>query len=215
MINKFPPHPLASLSSTFESSKQETLSNLFPTFTGISKSSECNLTTTQSNFNPSTSNLLENSLDHPGLLQMLLNAEKSQELIWSSVRCSSLNQPLSSNCISYLPNSIKRVFEESSATASTFIIPSLFSNNCSMMSNLGLLSISGTNELNENELKTHLARNASISHLSNPLTNLASQLTLSHWDSVQEITARLLFMVIHWIKSLPTFQTLSNSDQVR
>ncbi|KAH7947534.1 hypothetical protein HPB52_012930 [Rhipicephalus sanguineus] len=33
--------------------------------------------------------------------------------------------------------------------------------------------------------------------------------------SVQEVTARLLFMVIRWVKCLPTFQTLSKSDQVR
>ncbi|XP_049267614.1 protein dissatisfaction [Rhipicephalus sanguineus] len=32
--------------------------------------------------------------------------------------------------------------------------------------------------------------------------------------SVQEVTARLLFMVIRWVKCLPTFQTLSKSDQV-
>lgn len=31
--------------------------------------------------------------------------------------------------------------------------------------------------------------------------------------SVQEVTARLLFMVIRWVKCLPTFQTLSKGDQ--
>lgn len=33
-------------------------------------------------------------------------------------------------------------------------------------------------------------------------------------ESVQEITARLLFMVIRWVKCLPTFQTLTKTDQV-
>ncbi|XP_028969076.1 photoreceptor-specific nuclear receptor-like [Galendromus occidentalis] len=32
--------------------------------------------------------------------------------------------------------------------------------------------------------------------------------------TTQEITARLLFMVIRWVKCLPTFQTLSRGDQV-
>lgn len=33
-------------------------------------------------------------------------------------------------------------------------------------------------------------------------------------ESVQEITARLLFMVIRWVRCLPTFQTLTKTDQV-
>ncbi|XP_055945302.1 protein dissatisfaction-like [Argiope bruennichi] len=36
----------------------------------------------------------------------------------------------------------------------------------------------------------------------------------SNRESVQEITARLLFMVIRWVKCLPTFQTLTKTDQV-
>ncbi|OQR79896.1 nuclear receptor subfamily 2 group E member 1-like, partial [Tropilaelaps mercedesae] len=47
--------------------------------------------------------------------------------------------------------------------------------------------------------------------------NLPASLTgpvLGVAGSTQEMTARLLFMVIRWVKCLPTFQTLSRSDQV-
>ncbi|XP_022655607.1 nuclear receptor subfamily 2 group E member 1-like [Varroa jacobsoni] len=37
---------------------------------------------------------------------------------------------------------------------------------------------------------------------------------VSGGGTTQEVTARLLFMVIRWVKCLPTFQTLSRSDQV-
>jgi hypothetical protein len=214
-MDKFPPPPLVSLSSSTDLTGQGSLSTLFNSSTaGSTKSSDCNLTTSHSNFTPSTSNLLDSSLDHSSLLQMLLNAEKSQELIWSNIRCFSLNSPLSSSCIPCLPNAMRSVFDDSSAPSSTLIFPSFFTNNYPIMPNLNLLSITGNSELTENDIKTQLARNASLSHFSTPLPNLASQFTLNHWDSVQEITARLLFMVIHWIKSLPTFQTLSNRDQV-
>ena len=34
------------------------------------------------------------------------------------------------------------------------------------------------------------------------------------WDSIQETTARLLFMAVRWVKCLVPFQTLSVRDQV-
>ena len=35
-----------------------------------------------------------------------------------------------------------------------------------------------------------------------------------NWDSIQETTARLLFMAVRWVKCLVPFQTLSVRDQV-
>jgi nuclear receptor subfamily 2 group A len=35
------------------------------------------------------------------------------------------------------------------------------------------------------------------------------------WDTLQETTARLLFMAVRWVKCLAPFQTLSSRDQVR
>ena len=34
------------------------------------------------------------------------------------------------------------------------------------------------------------------------------------WESLQETTARLLFMAVKWVKCLVPFQTLSTKDQV-
>ena len=49
-----------------------------------------------------------------------------------------------------------------------------------------------------------------------PLPNMSERPTLStpDWATLQEASARLLFMAVRWVKCLGPFQTLSLSDQV-
>ncbi|KAM7308139.1 hypothetical protein ISCGN_011773 [Ixodes scapularis] len=116
-----------------------------------------------------------------GLLQMLLNAERSQELIWNSARMgpSGMNAggPFAP------PSGLgAKLSSDGALTSSAF----------SLMSS----PFAGLDE-------------ASLRQ------RLSGQPPAPPWGgSVQEVTARLLFMVIRWVKCLPTFQTLSKGDQV-
>lgn len=49
---------------------------------------------------------------------------------------------------------------------------------------------------------------------SNSFTQSTANSGYGQWDSASEITAKLLFMTIKWIKSLPTFHSLTRSDQL-
>ncbi|CAN7982827.1 unnamed protein product [Ixodes pacificus] len=116
-----------------------------------------------------------------GLLQMLLNAERSQELIWNSARMgpSGMNAggPFAP------PSGLGAKLGSDGALASSAF---------SLMSS----PFAGLDE-------------ASLRQ------RLSGQPPAPPWGgSVQEVTARLLFMVIRWVKCLPTFQTLSKGDQV-
>ncbi|XP_054707071.1 protein dissatisfaction-like [Uloborus diversus] len=110
-----------------------------------------------------------------GLLQMLLNAEKSQELIWNSVNIK--------------PNALAPKLGVDHSHFPGFSPPLPPPPLCSPLEGGGqragaLMSFGPTQHMGSNR------------------------------ESVQEITARLLFMVIRWVKCLPTFQTLSKTDQV-
>lgn len=82
-------------------------------------------------------------------------------------------------------------------------------------------SISSSFNLSTNSLTSSM-NSSSGESLNNLLTNSNQHLfnlnsfTLNgyKWDSLSEITARLLFMVIKWIKSLPTFHSLAKADQL-
>ncbi|XP_035209615.1 LOW QUALITY PROTEIN: nuclear receptor subfamily 2 group E member 1-like [Stegodyphus dumicola] len=126
-----------------------------------------------------------------GLLQMLLNAEKSQELIWNSVKLNPLGGGVvalgSGSPLSKLGDHPHFPSFSSMPPPPHPLCPQLMSPTSEASGNggrggAGLLSFGG-----------HVASNR---------------------ESVQEITARLLFMVIRWVKCLPTFQTLSKTDQV-
>ncbi|XP_067123771.1 nuclear receptor subfamily 2 group E member 1-like [Centruroides vittatus] len=109
----------------------------------------------------------ELSSTSPSLLQMLLNAEKSQESMWNSGRRVNFH-------------------------TSPIICPSLLT-------------------------PPYVGRDGypNISDWRTVITGgVALSAGVGHWESLQEITARLLFMVVRWVKCLPTFQTLSKCDQV-
>ncbi|KAG8188096.1 hypothetical protein JTE90_002451 [Oedothorax gibbosus] len=95
-----------------------------------------------------------------GLLQMLLNAEKSQEMIWNSVKLGGARGGLGGDFVGGFAPPIPPQMLEGARGG-------------------GMLGGFGGGR-----------------------------------ESVQEITARLLFMVIRWVKCLPTFQTLTKTDQV-
>ncbi|CAN7988959.1 unnamed protein product, partial [Ixodes hexagonus] len=146
-----------------------------------------------------------------GLLQMLLNAERSQELIWNSARYygapgqryHSLHSPrfiLTAMRISP-PH---RMGPSGMNTGGPFAPPSglgakLGSDGVLASSAFSLMS-SPFAGLDEASLRQRLSG--------------SGQAPAPPWGgSVQEVTARLLFMVIRWVKCLPTFQTLSKGDQ--
>ena len=154
----------------------------------------------------------------PGLLQMLLNAEKSQELIWNSIRSGAMIGSLHSTT---LPFGMSRMFDEVSPHASPLFFPPLFSTNgtCNLMSGQAPPSQSNTpsSSNTSNERQTPDSERKSISR--NSFSGLSfpkplQQLGSGQWDSVHEVTARLLFMVIRWVKCLPTYRTLTKNDQV-
>ncbi|XP_067125859.1 nuclear receptor subfamily 2 group E member 1-like isoform X1 [Centruroides vittatus] len=134
-----------------------------------------------------------------GLLQMLLNAEKSQELIWNSVR---LGQGLGVIGGLGIGVSGSKIVDHLSHLPAlpppphTLICPpNLIATACP--------ATSGDGGQNAGVIRSI--------YTGSPLHNMALG---APRETVQEVTARLLFMVIRWVKCLPTFQTLSKSDQV-
>lgn len=122
-----------------------------------------------------------------GLLQMLLNAEKSQELIWNSVK---LNPGMSSLAGSKMGVDHPQAF--------------------------GGFPGSGLHPLCPPQLLSPGSESGSAGGRGSSAGGLLgfSPHAAANRESLQEITARLLFMVIRWVKCLPTFQTLSKTDQV-
>ncbi|XP_076356833.1 nuclear receptor subfamily 2 group E member 1-like [Tachypleus tridentatus] len=117
-----------------------------------------------------------------GLLQMLLNAEKSQESMWGTAQ---LNSTLT--CVN--PN----------------------------FSMGTILATTQTDNLSSLTVQPHFFYHpsCSVSCTSQPgVPPVFLPGTTRPGESLQEMTARLLFMVIRWVKCLPTFQTLSKPDQV-
>ncbi|XP_077541875.1 nuclear receptor dissatisfaction isoform X2 [Haemaphysalis longicornis] len=124
-----------------------------------------------------------------GLLQMLLNAERAQELIWNRMAPGSVGGAGANN---------------------TFGPPSGLSAKLGAEGGLSAFSLlsSGPHpfgSLEDAGLRQRLPTSGATQ---------ACPWGSSGGGSVQEVTARLLFMVIRWVKCLPTFQTLSKGDQV-
>jgi hypothetical protein len=173
----------------------------------------------------------------PGLLQMLLNAEKSQELIWNSIRSGTGGAGAlfghlhaGAGISNSIPFGMSRLFDEMSAPQTLFLPPFLSTSTgnlfttapvpptqSSSQSNTPTSSGSASNgsRTPDGEQKS-ISRNQVFNGI--PFPKPLSQLSLTSggaWDSVHEVTARLLFMVIRWVKCLPTYRTLSKNDQVR
>lgn len=83
------------------------------------------------------------------------------------------------------------------------------SNSINYLSSASLNLISPKNSLNS-------TLNSTLSSSTEKLFSSSSFNSTSYgsWDTASEITARLLFMTIKWIKSLPTFHSLTRSDQL-
>ncbi|XP_077486237.1 nuclear receptor dissatisfaction [Amblyomma americanum] len=126
-----------------------------------------------------------------GLLQMLLNAERSQEIIWNSVRMGQGSGGGAGGNNAFGP-------------------PSGLSAKLGAEGGLSAFSLLSSSphpygSLEEATLRQRLQASGSTQSCLWGSTG---------GGSVQEVTARLLFMVIRWVKCLPTFQTLSKGDQV-
>lgn len=229
LVSKLPPPPLISPQLNCDMSDQLN-GSAFSTINPM-KLPDCGLTSSHSTHPSAAPQTFMNSSSaalaaaaaaaHPGLLQMLLDAEKSQELIWSSIRYSTASGHLPPRPapFSYLPT-IGRVFEDpsavtssSSTSSSSPFMVSNFISGCPILSSNNSGTSLATSEANEGDGKSDLPRSLAINHLTSPIPQLIKPM-INHWDSVQEITARLLFMVIGWIKSLPTFRTLTKNDKV-
>ncbi|XP_022241692.1 nuclear receptor subfamily 2 group E member 1-like [Limulus polyphemus] len=130
----------------------------------------------------------------PGLLQMLLNAEKSQEFMWNTVR---LNSALACTNSSFNLGSILATTRADGLPSLPAPPPFFYPTSCPASCASG-----------ENHFRSSLGVLPALLPATSTVTS-AGQI-----ESVQEVTARLLFMVIRWVKCLPTFQTLSKSDQV-
>lgn len=122
-----------------------------------------------------------------GLLQMLLNAEKSQELIWNSVKLNPGVVSMSGSKLSVDPHGFGG------------------------FPGAGLHPLCPPQLLSPGSDSGGAGRGAGSA---GGLLGFSPHATANR-ESLQEITARLLFMVIRWVKCLPTFQTLSKTDQVR
>ncbi|XP_064489487.1 protein dissatisfaction-like [Ornithodoros turicata] len=125
-----------------------------------------------------------------GLLQMLLNAEKSQELIWNHVRLGSSGMNAMPFGHATLPskNGSDGAMLPSGSSPFAMLAPPFLHGGC----------------LDDVVVRQRLGGSPS------PPGSAA----VPWGGSVQEVTARLLFMVVRWVKCLPTFQTLSKGDQV-
>lgn len=233
LINKIPPPPLISTTPLNCEMNEQINGSAFnnvnpmkmPDCSGLNSNHSSHASVNPHNFMNSSSAALAAAAaaSHPGLLQMLLDAEKSQELIWSSIRYSASGHlPFRPTALAYLPPTIGRIFDDpsgvtSSSTSSSPFMVSNFISGCPILSNNSRSSSSlhtATNEVNNGEGKSNdLPRSLAINHLTSPVPSVIKPI-INHWDSVHEITARLLYMVIGWIKSLPTFRTLTKNDQV-
>lgn len=182
---------------------------------------------------------------NPGLLQMLLNAEKSQDLLWnlrySGNAAAAAAALMNSHGFPCLP----RLMESSNLTSSLtnslpFPLPVSVNGNSSSSVLGSLPPVRETLTANQegasslrNETQSSNSRPnsaASVVTTNGPTTPTPSNINVTlpgigcskfptsgqsqPWDSSHEVTARLLFMVIRWIKSLPTFKTLSKKDQI-
>lgn len=181
---------------------------------------------------------------NPGLLQMLLNAEKSQDLLWnlrySGNAAAAAAALMNSHGFPCLP----RLMESSTLTSSLpFPLPVNGNASSSVLGSLPPVrdtlpaNQEGTSARNENQSSSSRPNSAaSVVTTNGSTTPTPSNINVSlpaigcskftggpggpgqgqaqPWDSSHEVTARLLFMVIRWIKSLPTFKTLSKKDQI-
>ncbi|XP_022256885.1 nuclear receptor subfamily 2 group E member 1-like isoform X1 [Limulus polyphemus] len=145
---------------------------------GVSSSQSSMMFNTRENISATPSSAFVGAASS-GLLQMLLNAEKSQELMWNTAQ---LNSALTRINPSFSLGTILTDNRSSLPMQSHFFYQTSCPASCA--SQLGMFP-------------TFL-----------PAT------TTGRGESLQEMTARLLFMVIRWVKCLPTFQTLSKPDQV-
>ncbi|CAG2111245.1 unnamed protein product, partial [Medioppia subpectinata] len=202
----------------------------------------------------------------PGLLQMLLNAEKSQELIWNSIRTGAVLGHLhgTGTTASALPFGMSRLFDDMSlpptSTAGSLFLPPFLSTSagigCGLFSTGGVslpmslaTTTTATGALSQPSQSTtpstvssasgsasngsHTPPDVTVTDLKSMSASTARNslafngisfpppkpLSLTggsggHWDSVHEVTARLLFMVIRWVKCLPTYRTLTKNDQI-
>lgn len=222
IMSKIPPPLISSSSSSNNSERNEMLSGLF------NKSDSCHLGSINSSIGHTT--FFEAQTPPPGLLQMLLNAEKSQELIWNSIR--------SGNIIGHIPSTANmppfggmtsRLFDEINSQQNSFMISPFISNgnnSCSLLippphppppsSTPSSTATTSEPHTPESEIKsiTNTSRGFTPLPLGIPFPKPLQPSTSSQWDSVHEVTARLLFMVIRWVKCLPTYRTLSKGDQV-
>lgn len=128
----------------------------------------------------------------------------------------SLNASLSSSLNANLSSSLNANL---SASLSTGALHSLTDHN-NQMNYLSVASLMNP----KNSLNSTLSSSSSLNSSMNSggsADKLFSSNSFSpansgygQWDSASEITARLLFMTIKWIKSLPTFHSLTRSDQL-
>jgi len=216
-MSKIP--PLISTSSN--SDRNEILSDLF-----ANKADNCQMGSMPNNTMSSGGPAFfeSPSAAPPGLLQMLLNAEKSQELIWNSIRSGAVMGHLQTSNIPFVTTGgMSRMFDEISPHTNSLVFSPFLSTSspCNLFTappppppqSTTPSSTTTSNESHtpDGEQKT-ISRN-SYSSLSfpKPLQQISST---AQWDSVHEVTARLLFMVIRWVKCLPTYRTLSKNDQV-
>ncbi|XP_054163750.1 protein dissatisfaction-like [Oppia nitens] len=229
IMSKIPP-----LISQTTENRQELLSGLFSnsankpdTCTPIGSLINSGLGSTGNPFYDSS-----NTTAPPGLLQMLLNAEKSQELIWNSIRSGAVISHLHSSSAN-MPFGIRSIFEDmtpqpnplffpsflSSASNSHTIFPTTLNTTTTTQpsqSTTPSSTGSGSNGTQTPETDNRsIPRNCTFNNLPfpKPLAHLSTN-SSPHWDSVHEVTARLLFMVIRWVKCLPTYRTLSKNDQI-
>ena len=212
IMNKIPPL----ISNNSNTDRTELLSGIF-----ANKGDACHLGSLSANTMGSTGGPFFDGLPTapPGLLQMLLNAEKSQELIWNSIRSGAVMGSLHSN---NLPFGMSRIFDEVSPHTTSLFFPPFLSTGgaCNLLPTPIPPSQSTTpsSSNTSNESHTPDSERKSISRNSfnglpfpKPLQQLSAT---GQWDSVHEVTARLLFMVIRWVKCLPTYRTLTKNDQV-
>lgn len=159
---------------------------------------------------------------HPGLLQMLLNAEKSQDLIWTSIRSGGVNGSNLSHLTPHHFPYIPRLFDVGSHVPISFpnLIPgSAFTLPTPSMSthDVNLHSVSSGSEASEglpNNGNSGNKIHRPVLTQGSGMAAGASNTKLPAFETSHEVSARLLFMVIRWIKSLPTFRTLSKKDQL-
>ena len=88
----------------------------------------------------------------------------------------------------------------------------LLSNQINYFNSINLLTNSTANSINSSSLNSS-TNSISSNSINDQLFNSFS-FNYSQWNSISEITARLLFMTIKWIKNLSLFHCLTRSDQL-